>query len=56
MSGKPRKRREKADIQDCYRRLLHRPDLSEREIQEMREHLGRLARAICEHVWGKKFY
>ena len=48
--------RRKADIYDKYRRILNRPELTKKEIDEMRKNLGLLARTICEHVWGKKFY
>jgi hypothetical protein len=43
-------------MRDAYRRALQRPDLSDREIDEMRLHVIRLAQALCEHVWGKRFY
>lgn len=45
-----------ARMRDSYRALLGRPDLGDREIDEMRQHVIRLARAVCEHVWGKRFY
>ena len=31
-------------------------DLTDKQIDQMRKHLGLLARTICEHVWKKKFY
>jgi cytochrome P450 len=43
-------------IHDRYRKALAKPELSAREIEEMREHVRRLARAICEHVWQEKFF
>ena len=46
----------KTDVYDEYRRILKTPDLTNKEIDEMRKHLNLLARTICEHVWGKKFY
>jgi len=48
--------RGKAGIYDKYRRILNRPELTNKEIDEMRNNLSLLARTICEHVWGKKFY
>jgi hypothetical protein len=50
------KRKKSLDIYDKYRRILRMPDLSNKEIDEMRKYHGLLAQAICEHVWGKKFY
>jgi len=55
MKTRPRIKRKK-DIYEKYRRILKMPRLTHREIDEMRKHLGLLARTICEHVWGKKFY
>ena len=46
----------KETIYDKYRRTLGMPQLTDREIDEMRRNLQLLAQAICEHVWGKKFY
>jgi hypothetical protein len=46
----------KVDIYEKYRCILNAPDLTNKEIDEMRKHLGLLAQTICEHVWGKKFY
>ena len=51
----PRKKK-RPDIYDKYRRILKMPDLSNREINEMRKNLSHLAQTICEHVWKKKFY
>ncbi len=51
-----RNRTGEKDIRDFYRKVLHMPDLKDREIDQMRQNVIRLARAICEHVWGKKFY
>ncbi len=51
-----RKRRKKEDIYKKYRQILRRPDLTDVQIDEMRKHLGLLARTICEYIWGKKFY
>ncbi len=56
MTREARKRKRKRDIYSKYRRILKMPGLTNREIDEMREHLRLLARTICEHVWGKKFY
>ena len=51
-----RGKKKKVDIYEKYRRILMMPDLTNKEIDEMRKHLGLLAQTICEHVWGKKFY
>ena len=51
-----KKRKKKSGINDRYREILEKPNLSDKEIEAMRLHLGLLARTICEHVWGKKFY
>ncbi|MFQ5962652.1 MAG: hypothetical protein ACE5KZ_00025 [Candidatus Scalinduaceae bacterium] len=51
-----RGKNKKVDIYEKYRRILKMPDLTNKEIDEMRKHLGLLAQTICEHVWGKKFY
>ena len=50
------KRKKRPDIYDKYRRILKMPNLSIKEIDEMRNYLNLLAQIICEHVWGKKFY
>ncbi len=39
-----------------YLEILDMPDLTDKNIDPMRKHLGLLARAILEHVWKKKFY
>jgi hypothetical protein len=60
MAGKPMKRQPKTkakkDIYDQYRETLEMPKLTRQEIDRMRENLRAIARAICEHVWKKKFY
>jgi len=56
MITKARSKREKADACEKYRRILKMPGLTDKEVDEMRKHLSLLARTICEHVWGKKFY
>jgi len=43
-------------VRNVYRKLLRKPDLSDNEIDEMRQRVIRLAQALCEHVWGKRFY
>lgn len=48
--------RRKEDIHDAYRRILVKPDLTNDEIDKMREYVILLAQSVCEHVWGKKFY
>ena len=45
-----------ARMREGYRRLLQRPDLTDQEIDAMRQHVIRLAQALCEHVWGMRFY
>jgi len=55
MTKKAIKKRKK-DIYDKYRQILKMPDLTKKEIDEMRIHMILLAQTICEHVWGKKFY
>jgi len=49
-------KREKKDVYDKYRQILKMPDLTKKEIGEMRKHMALLAWTICEHVWGKDFY
>ncbi len=51
-----RRKRKPAGIHRLYRRLLRRPSLTAAEIEAMRKHVILLARTICEHVWGKRFY
>ena len=41
---------------DVYRRMLQTPKLTDQEIDDMRQHVFRLVQAVCEHVWGKRFY
>jgi len=53
---KERKKNLKKDIYQKYRAVLAMPDLTQKEIDEMRKHLRLLAQTICEHVWGKKVY
>lgn len=50
------KKKKRPNIYDKYRRILKMPNLSNKEIDEMRKNLSFLAQTICEHVWGKKFY
>jgi hypothetical protein len=54
--SRTKKSRKKASIYDRYRRILNMPDLTNKEIDGMRNNLSLLAQTICEHVWGKKFY
>ena len=56
MPHKAKKKNRKKDIDDTYREVLQMPDLTNKEIEQMRKNLILLARTICEHVWGKKFY
>jgi hypothetical protein len=55
LKGHTRSGTKAAWTRDAYRRMVQRHDLSEKEIDEMRQHVIRLARALCEHVWGKRF-
>ena len=48
--------RKRKDIYEEYRRCLKNPNLTEKEIDEMRINTQLLARTICEHIWGEKFY
>jgi hypothetical protein len=48
--------KKKVDTYELYRRVLKKPQLTDKEIDEMRKHVILLAQIICEHVWGKKFY
>lgn len=45
-----RTRSKKVDIYDRYRHILAMPRLTKQEIDEMRKHVGLVARTICEHV------
>ena len=51
-----RARSRRRDIYWRYREVLGRPELTVKEVDQMRKHLGLLARTICEYVWGQKFY
>lgn len=46
----------KREVDDLYRKLLNAPDLTRKEIDEIRRHVQRIAQTICEHVWGKKVF
>ncbi len=43
-------------MREVYRKILQSPDLSDQEIDEMRQHVIRLAQVLCEQAWGKRFY
>ena len=43
-------------ISDKYRKILEMPNLTDKEIKEMRHNVKLLTTNICEHVWKKKFY
>lgn len=43
-------------MRDVYRKVLRMAHLSDQEIDEMRRYVIQLARTLCEHVWGKRFY
>ncbi|MHC4270436.1 MAG: hypothetical protein ACYSTS_18535 [Planctomycetota bacterium] len=51
-----RGKKKKVDIYEKYRRILKMPYLTNKEIDEMRKHIGLIAQTISEHVWEKKFY
>ncbi len=55
-SKRNHRRPEKENIRDSYRRILEMPDLTDKDIDDMRQHVILLAQTICEHVWGKEFY
>jgi len=52
----PRSGTKSARMHDVYRRMLRRSDLPDQEIDDIRQHVIRFAQALCEHVWGKRFY
>ena len=56
MPQEAKSKKGKTGIYEKYRCILERPDLSDKEIDEMRKNLGFLSQIICEHVWKKKFY
>lgn len=56
MANLAKNKKRENDIYEKYRRMLKRPDLTKKEIDDMRKHLGFFAQTICEYVWGKKFY
>ena len=56
MMNKQYKNSKKRNIYDKYREALGMPDLTVKEIAEMRYHLRLLAQTICEHGWKKKVY
>ena len=49
-------RRRHRPIHQAYRRFLKRPALAAAEIERIRKHIIRLARTVCEHIWGRRFY
>lgn len=55
MNKNPRKTKNE-NIYEKYRRILGKPELTGKEIDEMRYNMKQLAQTICEHVWQKKFY
>jgi len=50
------KKPQKESINEKYREILEMPDLTDDEIDRMREHMQMMARIICEYVWNKKVY
>jgi hypothetical protein len=55
-SGSKQKRKRSDDRNSRYRELLKRPDLSKKEIEQIRQTLRAIARAFCEYVWNQQFY
>lgn len=49
----PKKR---SNVHDAYRHVLEMPHLADAEIIELRHSFIPLVQAICEQVWGQKFY
>jgi hypothetical protein len=49
-------RKKGRDVYSRYRTALRIPRLGRKKIVEIRQALQVIARAVCEHVWGKKFY
>jgi len=56
MSKNDKTKKGKISIYNKYRQILDMPNLTDKQIDQMRKHLGLFARTICEHVWKKKFY
>ena len=56
MTAPRRKKPEQTDVYALYREALGGPRLTRAQIDAMRTNVQRLARAVCEHVWGKRFY
>ena len=56
MSTQRNQRKHQASIYATYRRIFRRTDLTDKEIDAMRNPVILLAQAICEHVWEKKFF
>lgn len=52
MKGKNKRK----NIYDKYREILEMPNLSNSQIDNMREHLILFAKTICEYVWRNKYY
>jgi len=44
----------KKDIYQKYRKVLKRPELSKKEIDEIRHNLQIIAKVICEYVWKNR--
>lgn len=42
---------QQSNIYESYRNILHKPELLESEIDEMRQNVILLAEAICNHIW-----
>ena len=56
MKAPTRKGTKRADVYAVYREALGDPKLTRAQIDAMRRNVQRLARAVCEHVWGTRFY
>lgn len=53
-----KKKRTKAthNVYKQYRQALGMPNLTVKQVDEIRRHLILLAQTICEHVWGRGFH
>lgn len=53
----PKQKRGRPENDDTrYRDLLEQPDVSTEEIEQIRQTLRAIARAVCEHIWHQEFY
>lgn len=54
--NKDLKKNKNENINNEYRKIFKVPELTDKEVEEIRHNLKLIATAICEHVWKKKFY